>query len=161
VQALEAQQPASQLETTTKPQAYVRPLLVTFEDVLALADEMREGKLRTHLISDVRVVHFEQGRIEFSPGPQAPRDLAQSLSAFLKKHSDHRWMVSVSAEQGCDTISEQRVSVLEDLRAKVSEEPLVKAVLKMFPGATLDEVIREDVLTLEAVTLSDDDNFDD
>ena len=159
-QAQSAPQPAPEPETASEPQAAARPELASFEEVLALADELREGMLRTHLISDVRLVHFEPGRIEFSPGPHAPRDLAQSLSAFLKKHSDLRWMVSVSAEQGGDTISEQRETTLEDLRAKVSAEPLIKAVLEMFPGAILDEVVKDDVLVPEPVIESDDDNFD-
>jgi DNA polymerase-3 subunit gamma/tau len=155
------QQRAYQLENTIDTQAAAHHLLATFEDVLALADEMREGMLRTHLISDVRLVKFEHGRIEFSPGPQAPRDLAQSLSAFLEKHSNQRWMVSVSAEQGGNTISEQRETALEDLRAEVFKEPLVKAVLEMFPGATLDEVVKEDVLAPETVIITDDDSLDD
>ena len=158
--AQSAPQPAPEPETASEPQAAARPELASFEEVLALADELREGMLRTHLISDVRLVHFEPGRIEFSPGPHAPRDLAQSLSAFLKKHSDLRWMVSVSAEQGGDTISEQRETELEDLRAEVSAEPLIKAVLEMFPGAILDEVVKDDVLVPEPVIESDDDNFD-
>ena len=159
-QAQPARQPALEPESASEPQAAARPKLTSFEEVLALADELREGMLRTHLISDVRLVHFEPGRIEFSPGPHAPRDLAQSLSAFLKKHSDLRWMVSVSAEQGGDTISEQRETELEDLRAEVSAEPLIKAVLEMFPGAILDEVVKDDVLVPEPVIESDDDNLD-
>ena len=155
-----ARQPALEPESASEPQAAARPKLTSFEEVLALADELREGMLRTHLISDVRLVHFEPGRIEFSPGPHAPRDLAQSLSAFLKKHSDLRWMVSVSAEQGGDTISEQRETELEDLRAEVSAEPLIKAVLEMFPGAILDEVVKDDVLVPEPAIESDDDNLD-
>ena len=162
VQAQAAQQLAlePEPEPPTEPQAESRPILATFEDVLALADEMREGMLRTHLISDVRLVNFEQGRIEFSPGPQAPQDLAQSLSAFLKKHSNQRWMVSVSAEQGANTISKQRETELDNLRAEVSKEPLVKAVLEMFPGATLDEIIKEGVLTPETVIVTGDDDLD-
>ena len=159
-QAQSAPEPSPEPETASEPQAAARPELASFEEVLALADELREGMLRTHLISDVRLVHFEPGRIEFSPGPHAPRDLAQSLSAFLKKHSDLRWMVSVSAEQGGDTISEQRETTLNDLRAEVSAEPLIKAVLEMFPGAILDEVVKDDVLVPEPVIESDDDNFD-
>ena len=69
-------------------------------------------------------------------------------------------MVSVSAEQGGDTISEQRETELEDLRAEVSAEPLIKAVLEMFPGAILDEVVKDDVLVPEPVIESDDDNLD-
>ncbi len=160
-QAQVTPKPATQLETVIEPQSKSFPVLATFEDVLVLADEMREGKLRTHLISDVRLVNFEQGRIEFSPGPQAPKDLAQSLSAFLKKYSDQRWMVSVSDEKGGNTILEQRKTALEDLQAEVSKEPLVKAVLKIFPDAILDEIIKEDLLMPEIVIGTDDNNVDD
>ncbi len=143
------------------PQALATPVLATFEDVLALADEKREGVLRTHLIADVRLVHFEPGRIEFSPGPHAPRDLAQSLSTFLKTHSDTRWMVSVSAEQGDATISEQRATAAENLRIEAADEPLVKAVLEMFPGATLDEVVKDEDLPVAPVREDEDVIYDD
>jgi DNA polymerase-3 subunit gamma/tau len=155
-----AQQLVLQPEALTEPKALAHPILSTFEDVLALADEMREGILRTHLISDVSLVHFEQGQIEFSPSPQAPSNLAQLLAAFLKKHSDQRWIVSVSTEQGGNTISEQRETLLENLRAEVSEEPLVKAVLEMFPGATLDEVFKEEMPALETGIVTDDGDLD-
>jgi DNA polymerase-3 subunit gamma/tau len=62
-QAAQQRAPEPEHELPTEPQAKSRPILATFEDVLALADEMREGMLRTHLISDVRLVNFEQGRI--------------------------------------------------------------------------------------------------
>ncbi len=160
MQTQTAPQQAPQPETLTEPEALARPLLETFEDVLTLADEMREGMLRTHLISDVRLVHFEQGRIEFSPSAQAPRDLAQLLSAFLKKYSGQRWIVSVSSKQGGNTISEQRETTLKVLRAEVSEEPLIKAVLETFPGTILDEIIKENVRLPEMLKKTNDDNLD-
>ncbi len=152
----QAPQPAPHTET----QAVAAPVLATFEDILALADEKREGVLRTHLIADVRLVNFEPGRIEFSPGPHAPRDLAQSLSGFLKTHSDMRWMVSISSRQGDATLSEQRATAVENLRAEAASEPLVKAVLEMFPGATLDEVVKDDELPV-AAQIDDEETLDD
>lgn len=155
-------QPVSQAAPSpqSEPEIVVAPVISTFEDILALADEKREGVLRTHLIADMRLVHFELGRIEFSPGPHAPRDLAQSLSAFLKTHSDLRWMVIVSSEQGDATISEQRATAVENLRTEAASEPLVKAVLEMFPGASLDEVIKDEDLPSEPM-IEDEDELDD
>ncbi len=122
------------------PDSAPRAVLQTFEDVLALADENREAMLRTHLISDVRIVHFEIGRIEFNPGPNAPRDLAGRLAGFLNEHTDTRWMVSVSTEAGEDTLLEKRQTEENDLRAEAVDLPLVKAIMETFPGATLEDV---------------------
>ncbi len=156
-----ATQPQSQPSPmpASEPQAIAdtRPVLQKFEDILALADEKREGVLRTHLIADVRLVHFEPGRIEFSPGPNAPRDLAQTLTGFLQTHSEERWIVSVSSAEGNATISEQREEAAENLKAEVAAEPLVKAVLEMFPGASIDEVIKDDE-PIGAIPIVDDDD---
>lgn len=149
--------PVAQSET----QAVALPVLNTFEDVLALADEKREGVLRTHLVANVRLVHFETGRIEFSPGPHAPRDLAQSLAAFLKTHTGERWMVSVSNKEGDATLSEQRATAVENLKAEAAAEPLVKAVLEMFPGATIDTVEKEEILLADPIGDGEDDTDND
>jgi len=131
---------APSYEPTVEPMAQSQAALKTFEDVLALADEKREAMLRTHLVSEVRIVHFEVGRIEFNPGPNAPRDLAGRLAAFLNDNTDTRWMVSISSEVGDATLKEKRQSEDDALKAETIALPLVKAILDTFPGATLEDV---------------------
>jgi len=141
---------ARQLETDSTPQpgpavenvafAGIRPNPQSLEEVLELADENREAMLRTHLVSDVRIVQFEPGRIEFNPGPNAPRDLAGRLAGFLNEHTDTRWMVSVSSETGDASLQEKRQSAEDALRAEARGLPLVRSVLEIFPGAKLEEV---------------------
>jgi DNA polymerase III subunit gamma/tau len=136
--AAPAYDPAPQVDTV--PKAVLR----TFEDVLALADEKREAMLRTHLVSDVRIVRFEVGRIEFNPAPNAPRDLAGRLAGFLNEHTGTRWMVSVSTEAGEDTLQEKRQTEENNLKAEAEALPLVKAVMETFPGAKLEDVRKID-----------------
>jgi len=123
-----------------EPEVPAKPEVATFEDVLALADEEREGMLRTHLVADVRLVRFEPGHIEFNPGPGAPRDLAGRLTAFLNDHTDMRWVVTVSNEEGAETLQEQRQAEKAELKAEAAELPLVKAVLETFPDASIEAV---------------------
>ena len=139
-------------ETVTEQPPLGQPLPQTFEDVLALADKNREAMLRTHLVSDVRIVHFEVGRIEFNPGPGAPRDLAGRLAGFLNGNTDIRWMVSVSSEPGEQTLQEKQQSENDALRAEAQSLPLVRAVLDTFPGATLEEVRKTRTAELSALT---------
>ena len=114
----------------------------SLEDVLALADANREGMLRTHLVNDFHLVHFEPGRIEFRPGVGAPRDLAGRLGAFLNEHTAIRWMVTVSSEEGAETLQQVRDREVESIKAEAAKEPLVQAVLETFPEARIDTVTK-------------------
>jgi len=71
--------------------------LARFEDVVALADHHRDIQMKLALERDVRLVHFEQGRIEFSVMPGGLPQLAQTLARRLQEWTGNRWMVAVSA----------------------------------------------------------------
>ncbi|WP_299442544.1 DNA polymerase III subunit gamma/tau [uncultured Rhodospira sp.] len=105
----------------------------SFQAVVDLARERREGRLAKHLTHDVRLVAFEPGRIEINPGPEAPRDLAGRLGAALLDWTGRRWVVMVSDRPGEPTLHEQ-------LHASVLADPLVRAVLDTFPGARVGSV---------------------
>jgi DNA polymerase-3 subunit gamma/tau len=105
----------------------------SYKAVAELARDRREARLAKHLTHDVRLVQFEPGRIELNPGPEAPRDLAGRLGRALQTWTGRRWVVSVSDRPGEPTLHEQ-------LHASVLADPLVRAVLDAFPGATIGRV---------------------
>ena len=112
----------------------------SFEEVLALVDEKREGVLRTNLLNYIHLVAFERGRIEFRPAEGAPQGLAGQLGDFLNANTGARWIVSISQERGQLTIAEQRSQALVALEAEAEQHPLVKKVLDTFPDAEIKEV---------------------
>jgi DNA polymerase-3 subunit gamma/tau len=114
-------------ETTAEPRS--------FEEVVSLAWQRREGVLAKQLSNDVHLVHFEPGRIEFRPTVDAPSDLAGRLARLLQECTGRRWMVSVSGQEGAPVLREQRHADEERLHKRVLEHPLVQAVLEAFPGA--------------------------
>src|SRR6185312_4878001 len=82
-----------------EPAAPVRALQ-SFEELVALAAEKRDIGIKSALERDVRLVRFEDGRLEFSLEPSAQRSLTGELSKKLADWTGRRWMVIVSAEQG-------------------------------------------------------------
>jgi DNA polymerase-3 subunit gamma/tau len=111
-----------------------------FEEALALFAERGEMVLYTHLFNDVHLVHFEPGRIEFRPTPQAPPKLASDLSRLLGEWTETRWVVSVSGAPGAPTLREQAAAAETHRRDQAAEHPLVKAVLAAFPGARIRDI---------------------
>lgn len=114
--------------------------LTSFSSVVDLAREEREAILYGQLIADVHLVRFEPGHIEIRPSGAAPGDLVRRLREFLTRQTGQPWLVAVSREEGEPTVIERRRQQDEERRRKVGAEPLVRAVLAAFPGATLGEV---------------------
>ncbi len=141
--AAAAAQPEIALASETEPDpapAVTAPEPRSFEDVVALFAERREGLLHGHLVNHVHLVRFEPGRIEFRPAEGAPTSLANRLGEILSEWTESRWVVSVSGEPGAPTLSQQKAAAERAVREEAARDPLVRAVLDTFPGAEVAAV---------------------
>ena len=142
---------ASRSEPVATPRAEPKAgiALARFEDLVALAHEKRDIALKIALERDVRLVRFEDGRLEFNAARGASPHLAQDISKRLNEWTGRRWIVALSSEDGAPTIKEiadaQKAETLTGVRA----DPLVRAVLEKFPNA---EIVAVRDLALEAAT---------
>ena len=92
--------------------------------------------MKLALERDVRLVRFEDGRLEIALEPSAAKTLVNDLSRKLQQWTGRRWMVVVSREQGAPTLQvEQADAQKAELEIGVRADPLVQAVLERFPGA--------------------------
>ena len=114
--------------------------LKTFEDLIALAAEKRDVAMKSALERDVRLVRFEDGRLEIALEASAPKTLVGELSKKLADWTGRRWMVAVSAEAGAPSLRAQSEIRKAELKSDVRGDPLVQAVLARFPGAEIVDV---------------------
>ncbi|HKM88398.1 MAG TPA: DNA polymerase III subunit gamma/tau, partial [Xanthobacteraceae bacterium] len=114
--------------------------LESFEDLVALAAEKRDLALKSALERDVRLVRFEDGRLEIGLESSAPKALTGELSKKLSDWTGRRWMVIVSAEPGLPSLYAQAQLRKAELKDGVRGDPLVQAVLARFPGAEIVDV---------------------
>jgi DNA polymerase-3 subunit gamma/tau len=112
----------------------------TFDHLVEMIRESRDMKLLVDVETNVRLVRYAPGRIEFQPTDDAPRELAARLSHRLQGLTGARWGVSVVSTGGGPTIAEAREADLRAEHAAATELPLVQAVLAAFPGAKVVEV---------------------
>jgi DNA polymerase III subunit gamma/tau len=118
--------------------------LSRFEDAVALAARHRDILLQNALTRHVRVVRFEDGRLEFEPAADAAPDLAGAISKKLQEWTGQRWMVSVVAGEGAPTLAERAAAEEAARLAGVQAHPHVRAILERMPGATIVDVrVRE------------------
>jgi DNA polymerase III subunit gamma/tau len=149
-------QPAARrADTETQPN---EPTLVLrrFEDLVALADERRDLQMRTALERDVRLVRFEDGRIEIALEPAAPRTIVNELARKLGLWTGRPWMVVVSSEPGQPTLRAQAEARRTEMEIGIQSDPLVKTVLAKFPGAQIVAVREGDTGTPAPAPAADD-----
>ncbi|WP_280950375.1 MULTISPECIES: DNA polymerase III subunit gamma/tau [Rhodomicrobium] len=116
------------------------PALQSFADVVALANEKRDVKLKIALEDAVEIVRFKPGQIELHLLDAAPKELANELARKLKHWTGERWMISVTDERGSTPLGVLRrareAKLLEDAR----RHPAVQSVLRHFPEAEITAV---------------------
>jgi DNA polymerase-3 subunit gamma/tau len=139
--ALAAARPLGQArpEPASAPAGAIR--LARFEDVVALAGERREVLIKNALERQVRLVRFEDGRIEFNLAEGGSESLANDLARNLQAWTGRRWFVAVVSEPGAPTLHERAEAAARERKEGAAGHPLVQAVLSSFPGATIVNVV--------------------
>ncbi len=133
---------AQQPKPVAEPAALADPQ--SFAEVIALFATQGELILRNNLISDVHLVRFEPGCLEFRPTERAPRDLSNRVGRLLGDWTGRRWIVAVSSDPGAPTLKQQADKDKADALARARQHPVVQAVLTLFPGASIHDVRRLD-----------------
>jgi len=116
--------------------------IASFPELVALAGEKRDLLTKSALETDVRLVRFEDGRLEVALERHAQRSLVNDLSRKLEQWTGRRWAVIVSNEAGQATLREQNLVARNEREKAAEADPRVKEVLARFPGAKVVEVRR-------------------
>ena len=117
------------------------PIVRSFADVLALAGERREAKLKVHLEEHVSLVRFDPaGSIDLHLLAGAPKELGNELREKLNAWTGKRWMVALSKTPGELPYGQvQRDQAAAEIR-DIAKHPAVAAVLQQFPEAQVTRV---------------------
>ncbi len=134
--AIEPVAPPQPEPITEAPAVSIRSLA----DIAALADQNRDMAFKVLIKRCVRPVKIENGRIDVSLTAEAPKTLISDLNANLQKWTGRRWIVSVSREEGGQTLSEMETSRRETAFSDARADPTVAAILARFPGARIIDV---------------------
>ncbi len=121
-----------------------------FEDVVELIRANRDVKLLIEVETTLRLASYAPGRIEFTPTPDAPGDLAQRLARRLQDWTGARWGVTLVQGAEAPTIAEMRNAAREALKEEARAHPLVQAALAAFPGASIGRIRSREELNAAA-----------
>jgi DNA polymerase-3 subunit gamma/tau len=130
-----APEPQIQDELAASPTA--APRLESFAELVALAAEKRDVRLKIALEDTVEPVRFKPGHVELHLLPEAPKELASELGRKLKFWTGERWMISLTEERGERPLGAVRREREARLREDALRHPAVKSVMTHFPEAEI------------------------
>jgi DNA polymerase III subunit gamma/tau len=132
-------------------------VMTNFANIVALAHDKRDLKLKSELERFVRPISVGDGRIELALEPGAPPSLTNELSRKLEAWTGRRFMVMVSNAGGVATLEAQKKEARQTAEREVRELPDVQAILKTFPGAEIVKVRDPQALPVQEPPMEDAD----
>ena len=114
-----------------------------FKDLIKLCEEKKELKIKYELESNLKLVSFEDQKIEISFNSNLDKTFVKELSALLQEWTNKRWIIALSKKDGLPTLKEQKKNLQSNLIKKKSETNFSNEIKKIFPDAELKN-IKED-----------------
>ncbi|MBR0778880.1 DNA polymerase III subunit gamma/tau [Bradyrhizobium diazoefficiens] len=126
-----------------EPQGAAPQLRITsFTQLVALAGQKRDLMTKGALEGDMRLVRFEEGRLEVALEPNASKTMISELARKFELWTGRRWTVIVSNEQGQPTLRSVSQAAKQEHARTAEADPRVQEVLSRFPGSKVVEVRR-------------------
>ena len=112
----------------------------TFENLIKLCEEKKELKIKYELENNLRLVSFNENKIEISFNSNLDKSFVKELSAKLLEWTNKRWIIAFSKENGLPTLKENKKDIQANLLKKASETEFSKEFKKIFPDAELFKI---------------------
>ncbi len=119
-------------------------VIKSFQDLIDLANKHKEIELKFDLERNVRIVRFEQGKIDISFNENLSKDFIKNISLKLSEWTGKRWIISLSKDQGETTVFDKKNKIKAELLEKMKQSDSYKKILEAFPDAELVDVKEED-----------------
>ena len=129
------------------PKDVAAPSITSLADIATLAEAKDEMLLAARVRTHLRLVALHPGSLEVALTERAPDSLIGDLAKYLTEWTGQRWLVSISDGPGGKTLAEERAEQADALKYEITETPLVKTILMLFPGSKIEAIKPSDAAT--------------
>ena len=116
----------------------------SFQDLIDLANKQKEIELKFDLERNVRLVKFEQGKIDISFNENLSKDFIKNISFKLNEWTGKRWIISLSKDEGETTVFDKKNKIKSELLEEMKQSETYKKIIEIFPDAELIDVKEEE-----------------
>jgi DNA polymerase-3 subunit gamma/tau len=112
----------------------------SFTDLISLAEKNKEAELKYDLERNVKLLNFENGKIDINFNENLNKNFIKNLSRNLLNWTGKRWIISLSKEEDSKTLYQKKIDEKENFLNKEKESEVFKEMKNIFPDADLIDV---------------------
>ncbi len=122
------------------PELIEKLQIKSFSDLINLAEKNKEMELKYDLERNVRLINFEDGKMDINFNENLNKNFIKKLSQSLYNWTGKRWIISLSKAQNSKTYHQKKNDAKEEILAKEKNSETYKKISKSFPDAMLIDV---------------------
>ncbi len=115
----------------------------SFSDLIHLAEKNKEMELKYDLERNVKLVGFQNGKIDINFNENLNKNFIKRLSQSLYEWTGKRWIISLSKEKNLKTFHQEKIDEKEKILSEEKNSETFKEMIKAFPDLELIEVKKE------------------
>ena len=112
----------------------------SFADLISLAEKNKEVELKYDLERNVKLVNFENGKIDINFNENLNKNFIKNLSRSLFNWTGKRWIITLSKEEGSKTLYQKKADEKKTFLNKEKESEIFKEMKNIFPDSDLIDV---------------------
>ena len=109
----------------------------SFEEMLKMLLIHKELLLHAQIINNIHLVSFSKGLIKVRLNSNSDIHIPKNLSNTLEKLTNNKWVVSISEDEGEQTVAEKESMKLDERKNEIKNNPEFSEVFKHFPNAKI------------------------
>ncbi len=127
-----------------KPKIVSSNMMEGFKKIANMFLENKEMILHNQLKSDIAIIACESGKIEARIIDSLPKDFSSKIISKLNSWTDQNWqfIIVTASKEGGQSLAEYEKELISNKRDQLIKTDIVDGVLKAFPGATIDSIIK-------------------
>ena len=110
------------------------------KELIETCEHKKELQIKYELENNVRLVSFEDQKIEISFNSNLDKSFVKDLSEKLIEWTDKRWVIAFSKKEGLPTFKNQKKDKEANLIKQESQSKFSLEIKKLFPDAELQSV---------------------
>ncbi len=122
----------------------IKVQIKNFEQLLQIVNEKKEVGLKYDLERNLKLVSFNNGKIEIGFNEKLNKNFIKTLTEKLHLWTGDRWIISLSKKQGDKTLMEKNKENKESMIKNFNQSNLAKDFFSFFPDAKLTEIDEDD-----------------
>ena len=117
--------------------------IISFQDLINLANNEKEIELKFDLERNVKLVSFNKGKIDISFNEKLNKNFIKNLTEKLFKWTGQRWVISLSKNNEAKSIYEKNLENLDNRFKEFEKSKIGQEIKSAFPDAQITNVEEE------------------